>query len=254
MVRWAAARSPGTRQKRLGIKIGILSGASSVTKTRVVLAARLVLGFLTVATCLLSAEQMACAQSRVACIGDSITYGALLPDRETQCYPAVLGSLLGEDYEVRNYGVPGAAMLRHSTRPYRTTDAFAESSSWNPDIVVIMLGTNDSIPINWQYRDEFEGDYLDMIAHYAGLPSMPLVYLCTPCPVYGPNMFGISPEVVRDEIVPLVWQIGAESYSPIIDVFTALSDLPDYFFDDHVHPNPDGAALIAATVWEVLTQ
>jgi hypothetical protein len=93
--------------------------------------------------------------------------------------------------------------------------------------------------------------YLDMIAHYAELPSAPVVYICTICPVYGENPFGISPEVVEDEIVPLVWQIGGESGTPAIDVFTALSGLPEDF-PDLVHPNVDGAALIAYTIWQAL--
>ena len=74
-----------------------------------------------------------------------------------------------------------------------------------------------------------------------------------PCPVYGDNAFQISPTVVSDEIVPLVWQIGDETGAPVIDVFSALSDLPDDF-PDAVHPNADGAALIAYAVWLVLTQ
>lgn len=45
-------------------------------------------------------------RKRVACVGDSITYGygAASP---YDSYPAVLGRLLGSDYEARNFGVDG---------------------------------------------------------------------------------------------------------------------------------------------------
>lgn len=210
------------------------------------------LASLLTAVCLLCFQGPATAQIKVACLGDSITYGSGLADRATQSYPAVLGRLLGDDYEVRNYGVSGATMLRHGNLPYWNTSAFPDSSEWNPDLVVIMLGTNDSKPQNWRFGDEFEGDYLDMIDHYASLSSTPAAYVCTPCPVYEPGNFGISPTVVREEIVPLVWQIGDEAGAPVIDVFTALSDLPEDF-PDTVHPNADGAAAIAYAVWEVLS-
>src|SRR6516164_7032395 len=96
---------------------------------------------------------LAAAQVKVACIGDSITYGSGLSDRQNECYPAVLGLLLGDDYEVRNYGVSGATMLKSGDHPYWDTSAFSESSNWQPDIVIIMLGTNDSKPWKWQYGD-----------------------------------------------------------------------------------------------------
>jgi acyl-CoA thioesterase I len=202
--------------------------------------------------CLLVLRGPAPAHIKVACIGDSITYGAGLPDPATQSYPAVLGVLLGERYEVRNYGVSGTTMLRLGDYPYWNTSAFADSSDWDPDIVILMLGTNDSKPWNWQYGDDFEGDYLDMIDHYRTLAGTAKVYACTVCPVYGDGNFGISPEVVQDDIVPLVWQIGGESNTPVIDVNTALSGLPEDF-PDLVHPNADGAARIAYTVWVALT-
>jgi lysophospholipase L1-like esterase len=188
---------------------------------------------------------------KIACIGDSITYGSGLPDPKTQSYPAVLGSLLGDGFDVRNYGVSGTTMLHRGDYPYWDTSAFTESTAWDPDIVIIMLGTNDSKPQNWQYGDEFIRNYREMIQHYASLPSAPAVFICTTCPVYGNGNYGISPTVVQDAIVPRVWVLGDLAGVPVIDVFTALSGLPEDF-PDNVHPNVDGAARIAYTVWEAL--
>ena len=52
----------------------------------------------------LSAQQ----RIKVACVGNSITYGTGLSDRATQSYPVKLQKLLGERYEVENFGKPGA--------------------------------------------------------------------------------------------------------------------------------------------------
>ncbi len=35
---------------------------------------------------------------RVACVGNSVTYGYLLPEREKNCYPQRLQEMLGEGY------------------------------------------------------------------------------------------------------------------------------------------------------------
>ena len=187
------------------------------------------------------------AQVKVACIGDSITAGSGLPDPATQSYPAVLGSLLGADFDVRNYGVSGTTMLQNGDHPYWTTSAFTDSSDWDPDVVIIMLGTNDSKPWNWVYGDEYLRNYREMIQHYASLPSAPAVFICTPCPVYGDNAFSISPTVVEDDIVPRVWVLGDLADVPVIDVFTAMSGIPDDF-PDFVHPNALGYRVLTPAV------
>src|SRR5262249_35968283 len=100
-------------------------------------AARVLPASLLAATGLLFVPPSALAQVKIACIGDSMTFGSGLPDPDTQSYPAVLGSLLGDDFAVRNFGVSGATMLHQGDKPYWTTTAFADSSAWDPDIVII---------------------------------------------------------------------------------------------------------------------
>lgn len=109
---------------------------------------------------------MACSVSvhadaaiRVACVGDSITFGTKIEDRMHRSYPAQLGVLLGEGYEVKNFGRPGATLLQHGHRPYIKTKAFRAALAFEPEIVIIKLGTNDSIARNWVHRDDFVADY-----------------------------------------------------------------------------------------------
>ena len=81
---------------------------------------------------------------RVACVGDSITYGSGIKDRHHDSYPAVLGRWLGPGWDVRNFGVSGATLLKKGDLPYFKQKNHEAAVAFTPDIVVIMLGTNDS--------------------------------------------------------------------------------------------------------------
>ena len=101
---------------------------------------------------------------RVACIGNSITFGYLLNDPATESYPSQLQEMLGEGYEVGNFGRSGATLLRHGHRPYVEQPEWRGALDFRPDIAVIHLGVNDTDPRNWpHYGDEFIGDYLAII-------------------------------------------------------------------------------------------
>ena len=54
---------------------------------------------------------------RVACVGDSITFGYGIKDRDKMSYPAQLGKRLGNKYEVRNFGVNGHTLLSKGNAP-----------------------------------------------------------------------------------------------------------------------------------------
>lgn len=184
---------------------------------------------------------------KVACVGDSITAGAGASMVATR-YPSVLATLLGASYSVGNFGRSGATLLKNGDLPYWSQPEFTASNAFAPDIVVIMLGTNDSKAQNWQYETQFAGDYADLIDHYRALPSHPLVFCCIICPVYNAGAFGITSPVVQHEVVPLIIQVANSKGAPLIDVNAALSGAPQYF-PDNVHPNDGGYAVLAQTVY-----
>jgi len=188
---------------------------------------------------------------RVACIGDSITFGAGVRDRGKNSYPVVLGRLLGEGYESRNFGVSGATLLKKGDKPYWKLRAFKQATDWAPNIVVIKLGTNDSKPQNWKNGAEFADDLRAMADHFIALPSKPKVWLCLPVPVYGPR-WGINEPIVKGKISPIIQHVAGEKKLPVIDLHTALSGKPE-LFPDKIHPNAAGAALIAKAVHAALT-
>lgn len=104
---------------------------------------------------------------KVACVGNSITYGIGVKDRLHDAYPAQLQSLLGEGYLVGNFGRPGATLLAKGHRPYVSQPEYEQAKAFAADIVVIHLGINDTDPRNWpHYRDNFVRDYLDLIQSF----------------------------------------------------------------------------------------
>ena len=190
-----------------------------------------------------------CRAELVACVGDSITYGSGISDRTRNSYPAQLERILRQydlDWEVRNFGVSGATLLRSGDRPYVLEGAYTSAKASGSDIVIIKLGTNDSKPQNWVFQDEFVADYGALIDSFRALPSEPEVWICKPVPAFRIN-FGIRPEVIEDEILPLIEQIAEEKDVPVIDLFTPMLHKAS-LFPDGIHPNAEGAGLIARTV------
>ena len=110
---------------------------------------------------------MAAGTVKVACVGDSVTYGYGIEDRENDSYPAQLQRMLGDGYEVRNFGHNGATLLRHGHRPYNTLEEYGQALEYKADIVIIHLGLNDTDPRNWpHYAEEFIPDYRTLIEDF----------------------------------------------------------------------------------------
>ena len=186
---------------------------------------------------------------RVACVGDSITAG--VGAAAGQAYPDQLGKMLGQPWEVRNFGVSGATLLKHGDLPYQKQAAFRAALKYQPQVVIVMLGTNDSKPQNWRLEKQFVADYQDLVRQFAKLPSKPRIFLCRPVPVPAPGNWGINEPVVRKEM-PLIDKIAKEEHVNVIDMHAALQDHAE-MFPDHVHPNTAGAAVMAKTAYTTLT-
>lgn len=192
------------------------------------------------------------APLRIACIGDSITEGAGLNNPALESYPVRLQRLLGtNDFTVRNFGVSGRTLLKKGDFPYWNETAYRQSRDWNPNVVIIQLGTNDSKPQNWRHSTSFVADYEDLIASYTNLASQPRILLCTPCPVYRTGAFEIRPGIVATNLAPLVRELGARLGWPVVELHERLAGHPEWF-PDTVHPNTRGMAVMAAVMAEAL--
>ncbi|MBV9470047.1 MAG: hypothetical protein JO316_15010 [Abitibacteriaceae bacterium] len=188
---------------------------------------------------------------RVACVGDSITYGDHIQDREHKSYPAQLGQMLGDKWAVKNFGVNGATLLSKGNAPYNKVTAYQQALDFKPDVLIIMLGTNDSKPENWQHRDDFTSDYKQMIATFRKVSPDVKVYTCLPVPAF-PGQWGINDTIIKNEVIPLVQQVAKDTNATVIDLYSALSGKKE-LFPDTVHPNAEGARLIAIRVYQALT-
>lgn len=205
----------------------------------------------TLALALLCVAFLARAEGKVkvACVGDSITAGAGIKDPK-QRYPNQLQDMLGPTYEVKNFGVSGRTLLKHGDFPYWKEKAFQAAKDFAPNIVIIKLGTNDTKPQNWKFKDEFAADAKALVQEFQNLPSKPKVYLCHPVPAF-PGNFGIRDEVIKNEVNPAVDQVAKETGAEVIDLYTALADHKD-LFPDKVHPNAEGAKLMARAIYKAL--
>jgi acyl-CoA thioesterase I len=200
---------------------------------------------------------------RVACVGDSITYGAGLKDRHNDSYPVWLGRWLGSGYDVRNFGHSGATLLQKGNLPYIKQKEHEEAIAFKPGVVVIMLGTNDSkhhvpsqtdtnnVVDNWQYKADYVADYEALIAEFRAANPAAKIYVCYPPPCF-PGQWGIDDDTIHHEIIPMVRKVARKSDAKIIDMYKPFSGKKD-LFPDTVHPNDEGAKLMATVVYQALT-
>ncbi len=204
-------------------------------------------------------------QIRVACVGDSVTYGFGISHFRTKSYPADLQKLLGDGYCVNNYGYSGRTACLLGDRPYRTEKLCTQSREFEPDIVIMLLGANDSKSFNWGtevggeqvYPELFESDLKELITMNMELPSKPEVYVATPLPAYadgsGKVRYDIRPDVILDEIVPAVIDITEQTSASLIDLYTVFEGRTE-LYSDGLHPTAEGAELLAQTVFEAISK
>jgi acyl-CoA thioesterase-1 len=180
---------------------------------------------------------------RVACIGDSIT--------ELSTYPTDLEDLLGCPYYVREFGVTGATVLNTSFTPYIHQLKFQVAKEFQPAIVIIMLGTNDARADTYQSIDNFVADYEQVVRQVQELESNPKIFLVKPPPIFENELF-LNNQNLLEGVIPRIEKVANDFGLPIIDTYTPLADHPEYFVDG-VHPNYEGASIIASEIFKALT-
>jgi lysophospholipase L1-like esterase len=170
-------------------------------------------------------------------------------------YPTQLQQLLGADYDVRNYGVSGFCMLTNSDCPYVRLPQWHDALNFNPDIVVLKMGTNDTKPWNWQHADEFESDYQHFIDTLKALPSKPKIILAYPIRVFD-NPFSIRDSVLTASIIPTIKELARKNHLQTLDLHSVFTpellqqSKSPLIQSDGVHPTKEGAAIIARKVME----
>ncbi|MBQ3190335.1 MAG: sialate O-acetylesterase [Bacteroides sp] len=191
---------------------------------------------------------------KVACVGNSITYGTGVENREVNAYPVKLQQMLGDKYEVGNFGKPGATLLNKGHRPYVKQQEYKDALAFAGDIVVIHLGINDTDPRNWpNYRDEFIGDYRSLMNDFRKVnPNVRfLIARMTPLSHRHPR-FESGTRDWHAEIQQTIETIARAEKVQLIDFYEPLYPYP-YILKDAVHPDAEGAGILAKTVYEGIT-
>ncbi|XAM01306.1 GDSL-type esterase/lipase family protein [Phycisphaeraceae bacterium D3-23] len=220
----------------------------------------------------------ALGQINVALVGDSITRGQWwLGDTYPEYLEAMLDGSFGEGaYNIGRYedaprgpgfGHSGATLRSDGDLPFVEQAAYTESLAFQPDLVVIMLGTNDSKDgINWNNPlldgemtslDIFLADYQALISSYASLASAPDIVVMSPIPVSTVvvDTAPQSADLIENEIAPAVRNTVANFLE--VDAFIDLNLLfPEdnaafYPSDDKIHPNEAGYEFIAQQVFDL---
>jgi acyl-CoA thioesterase I len=181
-----------------------------------------------------------CAQTKVACIGDSIT--------ELSGYPNILKQTLGDNYFVSNFGACGTTVSLNSENPYMRSQAYASAKNFQPDLTVVMLGTNDANPNFGDYRSGFIADYRLLIEAIQSITSKPTVWVVRPPHIFDESW--LSGHIFSSMVIPAVDEAAKQAKVPVINVYNA-TDNPRLFFDG-VHPNDAGAKIIAEVIHQTI--
>ena len=186
--------------------------------------------------------------TKIACIGNSITYGARLKFPHIESYPAQLQRLLGDAYWVKNFGISGSTM-QPTENTFMEKDRWQHAQEFLPDIVFIKLGTNDIKPSHWKSDEAFVSSYQQMIDTLRSLSSKPRIVLCLPATSYRKKDHLDS--YIISKAIPLIRQVAKKNKLDVVDLHTPTSGQPDRF-PDQLHPDVQGAGIIAQTLYDYL--
>ena len=191
----------------------------------------------------------------IACIGDSITFGAgVRENREVSTWEYHLEQKLGGVWQVLNYGISGRTLQNEGDYPY-SAEKFCRLSHQVPaEVYIIMLGTNDAKPFNWN-EARFADQYRSFVKSYVGLAQHPKVVLMTPPSCFadasGVVGYNIDPVNVDGPVYRTVCETAAELDLALIDLHAFTAGHPEWF-DDGVHPNYEGNRALAEYIWKNL--
>lgn len=188
------------------------------------------------------------SRKRIACVGNSITYG-YLTNSINETYPYKLQKKLGDEYEVRNFGVPGAAVQFDKLTTYLKTQQYKEVKSFKPDIIILKLGTNDSRYDEWTNKRFFYDDYIRLIWRLKNITKE--IYLCYPIPPYGPK-WKERDYITKNRVIKLIRKISKKEKLPIIDLYHINIKNEENYYPDGIHPTEKGYDIITEKIYSII--
>ena len=196
----------------------------------------------------------------IACMGDSITFGyGVSATRERDAWTFVLQRMLGDRAKVLNFGINGASATEGCPESYRASGLLDEALGCGADACILMLGTNDTKERIWNaqaYKMGMRGIISDVLRKTSSTQP-PELFLMIPPAVFpmedGQTAYGVSPELLTGQVIPIVEKLAEDYCLPLIDLYTATKDHPEYYLEG-VHPNAAGNLAIAQQVYEGIVE
>jgi len=199
---------------------------------------------------IISVLSLSAQKVRVACIGNSITYGHGIEDREHDTYPAQLQQLLGDEYDVRNFGVSGTTAQTQGDYPWKSTQQYKDALAFKPQIAVIKLGTNDSKPQNWENADRLADELEALVKEFEGLDSHPRIIIALPAKAYEIR-WDIRDSIIANYELPAIKRLAKVNKWRLLNLYRATSRMSERF-PDGIHPDAQGAGIIAKKVFRAV--
>ena len=136
---------------------------------------------------------------RIACIGDSITFGAgVIRTRKTDAWTSLWGKRLGKGFQVLNYGVSGATLQREGDSPYRKVGYLKRLEKAQPELMLLMLGTNDAKPFNWD-EGRYAREYEELVRELRDKPWPHRLVLMAPPKAFPEEQSGVIPFDIQND-------------------------------------------------------
>lgn len=185
-----------------------------------------------------------------------LTFGTAVEEREDNCYPVQLQKYMEQaekKYRIGNFGVEGAAVQKKSKKPYTKEERYESSTEYKADLVVMMLGTNDTTEENWTDIDTFQKDYQSLIKGYQDLKSSPEIWLVTPPMIQSDGSTEMEERAKRvEEIKNAIETIGEKNKLTVLDLYSYSQKHPEWYQEDGVRLNKDGALAVADMVGDCI--
>jgi lysophospholipase L1-like esterase len=213
----------------------------------------------------------------ISCVGDSITNGSSV--NSSSSYPAILRRHFDrKSVEVHNFGSNGQTVLKVSDHSYWLEEEYRRAMLTQANHVIIQFGTNDAKPPNWN-EDLFRLDYTNLIERFQSMPSLPVVFICIPPPIYCPKRtnenektntcwkYNERSQITNNLLQHVIPDIAFRTGASLINNFKLLGGdkllKPEAFFEpgklkeeewtniapyDGIHPNEIGNELMAANI------
>lgn len=216
---------------------------------------------------------------KVVCMGDSITEGFGLGDDQSVYYPSMLQELLGDSYEVFNKGVSGSCATNTTLSdgrvvgyPYKRQARYHEGLAIKGDIYIVMLGTNDAqdgrydveegqdpCSILIDYEPQFTNTLQSIVDDIRESNDKAQIYIIKPVPILN-CIWRKHQQRYLDRLFPHYEEVVQANDNMVLlsayDAFKSYQDKPleMLYQADGLHPNAEGAKLIATILYKGLKE